>query len=71
MNGAYQRIRTTASGDATIAMSDLNGAWEITRYDLVTGEKTRLEELPYEGWEDRRAARAMAQGYVESYAGAN
>jgi len=45
---------------------DLGHAWAIYRWDEATDANRVVEEIPYEGHADRRAARAMAMGALDS-----
>ena len=48
------------------ALYDLGWAFAIHRWEEATDSNRMVEEIPYEGHADRRAARAMAYGCLDS-----
>ena len=48
------------------ALYDLGHAYGIYRWEEATDTNRVVEEIPYEGHADRRAARAMAMGALAS-----
>ena len=48
------------------AMYSTGHSFQIHRWEEATGENAVVEEIPYEGHADRKAARAMAMGTLDS-----
>ena len=61
-----RRVNDPTGKEIQFALFDLGYAFAVHRWEEATDTNRILEEIPYEGHTDRRAARAMALGCLDS-----